>query len=60
MSFHVIPCHALESWGPIYLHAMRIMPCHATCYHMCYDIMHTSCSVCTQASQPPLSIYGAL
>ena len=52
-SCHVITRNMHEMWGLIYLHAMRTVPSHATCYHMCSDVMRASCGSCTQASQLP-------
>ena len=61
-SCHVTLHHAHESWNLVYLHAMRIMPHHPTCCHMCYntnDVIHASCAMCVPASQLSQGIYDA-
>ena len=52
-SCHVIMCNTHEMWGLIYSCAMRSVPSHAMCYHMCSDIMRALRGMHMQASRPP-------
>ena len=49
-SCHVITHNTCETWGLIYLCAMRTL---LTSCHTCNDVMRTSRGACTQTSQPP-------
>ena len=51
---HVIMHNTHKMWGLIYLCTMgKHCLHHATWYCMCSDIMHASCGMHMQASQPP-------
>ena len=61
-----MPCNYVSShewWSLVYLHAMRIMPCHATCHHMCTNTDHVMCAsyhTHVLASWLSLDIYDSL